>query len=787
MSRLSPYLFYILAGLLVVLLCLPLLISGNWYAGDIIYEFYYNRVYGFNQLKQGEMPLWNPYQFTGYPFLESLQSGLFYPLNFVFLVFKPNIAFILTVVIHLYLAWWFMSVLLENWLGDKWAAFIGGVIFMLCGPLTAHIYAGHITYLNAYPWIPIILHFYRLGFLKSNPLYFIIAGGLSGVQFLTGYPQISLFTFYIVLIFVLYKLFWILKEKEYSKAFNNGLYLVFSGIVVVLISAVQLIPSLLFSRHSGRSGGVKEEFASTFSLPPENTLSLLYPNILGDGVNAFSGTNVAYWGRWLSWEIMPYASVLALLFFVISFTWKDKKIRLLTMFVFLALLCAYGRYGSLYDFAYHYLPGFSMFRVPGRFLVPFAFGLCLLVSYFIAQARDNAVAKEMSGKLIKIALVLLAFSIFLVIMISGNPGDGTSSFWRTLVAFSGQYDTAHLEELPLNDAKFLKGSFDFALNKLFVGIFVLSVCVFVIFVSIKINGSKWFRYGLGLIIIADLLCFSNKYFVGGKDYISTFPKGLLEKVKESPNPRLATKIDTPYLSLGSLFDVPHVGGYDPAQIRIYSEFVNALNGRKADEELVISEPIKPGNLLPLMSVSHVLVQKNMQKYPNAELLGTFEDISLYKLNKTLPRAYFARGFTVIEDKQKRLDSLKENYLLGSRVILNVKPAATFEIEKAEEDGIKWLKDKPHEVSFQLTTTKPRLFVLTDAYYPLWEAYLNGAKLPIYHANHLFRGVVVPEGESTLTFKYNKKPFYLSLALSICGLIVILVTLGLLYFQRGKSK
>ncbi len=184
--------------------------------------------------------------------------------------------------------------------------------------------------------MPLILYFYRKGFKGASPVNFIFAGSCAGFQFLTGYPQISLFTMYLILIYTSYEILVSMNRKELLK--RIAIPFIFSGIMAFLISAIQLIPTLFFNRFSGRSDGLKESFATSFSVPPENTITMLFPSILGDGVNAIAGTNTAYWGRWLLWEVLPYFGIFGFVCFVIAFTLPNKRTLFINTLIFLALL-----------------------------------------------------------------------------------------------------------------------------------------------------------------------------------------------------------------------------------------------------------------------------------------------------------------------------------------------------------------------------------------------------------------------------------------------------------------
>ena len=45
-------------------------------------------------------------------------------------------------------------------------------------------------------------------------------------------------------------------------------------------------------------------------------------------------------------------------------------------------------------------------------------------------------------------------------------------------------------------------------------------------------------------------------------------------------------------------------------------------------------------------------------------------------------------------------------------------------------------------------------VLTDSYYPTWQASIDGKETKIYLTDYNFRGIIVPKGEHTVEF-YDK--------------------------------
>lgn len=81
---------------------------------------------------------------------------------------------------------------------------------------------------------------------------------------------------------------------------------------------------------------------------------------------------------------------------------------------------------------------------------------------------------------------------------------------------------------------------------------------------------------------------------------------------------------------------------------------------------------------------------------------------------------------------------------------------------------------PNQVTTRFKATSPGFLVLTDVFYPGWNAYLDGVETPIMHANYAFRAVRVPQGNHTVTFRYDPVSFKLGIccfALFVLGLLV----------------
>ena len=97
---------------------------------DLYTEHYPMAWYGFKQLASGSIPLWNPYQLCGIPFLAVPHTGLFYPGNLPYLFFHTATAIELVYIAHTIFAGWAIWLLTRKFGMGAIAGLVGAVTFM---------------------------------------------------------------------------------------------------------------------------------------------------------------------------------------------------------------------------------------------------------------------------------------------------------------------------------------------------------------------------------------------------------------------------------------------------------------------------------------------------------------------------------------------------------------------------------------------------------------------------------------------------------------------------------
>jgi hypothetical protein len=328
---------------------------------DTFVYFYPLRAYLGEALRQGRLPLWNPYLFAGSPFLANPQTAIFYPGSWLFAFIDTPHAYALNFLAHIALAAVAMYAFARLSLGlGRLASMLGGAAFAFSGFMNGQ--AGHINQFSVAAWLPAVALFLDLSlrWLRTWTLAALVAG--LTLQILAGHPQEVYMSVAVLGVLVL----WRCVPEGVPAVIRGGLTLGLAAGLAGGISAVQLLPTLELSGLSIRGGGLNYDVASFGALPWPLLLPALFPG---------------YWAHLPTTEFFGHLGTVA---FAIAWlgllAGKGRPALLGTVLVTLGLLLAVGDATSLYRLLFDWAPGFASFRVPARWLFVSTFGLALLTA-----------------------------------------------------------------------------------------------------------------------------------------------------------------------------------------------------------------------------------------------------------------------------------------------------------------------------------------------------------------------------------------------------------------------
>ncbi|MEZ4767360.1 MAG: hypothetical protein R2844_02925 [Caldilineales bacterium] len=292
-----------IALLLAVLLVFwRLLLTNRVLAtGDAFAYFTPYRDFANQALREGRLPLWNPYLFLGSPFLANPQSAVLYPLHWLFIGLPAGKSLAASAGLHLWLAGMGMALLVRRVARLSWpAALAGALVFTLGGYLGARV--GQINQLSAAAWLPWMLWLLEEAWGRERALTagpgrvnWVAAAALAlvvALQLLAGHSQtafinlvgMSIATIWPAAAAMLAWLWMRLKRSpqpmDRAGLGAGGRRLLLLAPVVALgvgLAAVQLLPTLELAGQSIRSGGLSFREVVSFSLDPRRLLIGLLP------------------------------------------------------------------------------------------------------------------------------------------------------------------------------------------------------------------------------------------------------------------------------------------------------------------------------------------------------------------------------------------------------------------------------------------------------------------------------------------------------------------------------
>ena len=167
----------------------------------------------------------------------------------------------------------------------------------------------------------------------------------------------------------------------------------------------------------------------------------------------------------------------------------------------------------------------------------------------------------------------------------------------------------------------------------------------------------------------------------------------------------------------------------------------------------------------------------------------FEDgkSQIYRNPGAFERAYFVPQAIIANSKEEAQTVVLEHAdELDRVVILEVErqplppDLGSAGIASAEIDITHYSLNR---VELTAVTDISGFLVLSDTYYPGWQATSNGHSTPIYQANSLVRAIYLPEGEHNIVFSFRPPDFILGAAVSGLTLLGCLIALANIWYRR----
>lgn len=705
---------------------------------DVITQMYPWRYFTIQTWKRGEVPLWNPYSFSGTPHLANYQSAVLSPFNVLFFIFPFLDAWSLLILLQPLLSGMFMYPFMRSIHTKKAGSLIAAISFMFCGFLTVWMGYGTLDY--AILFLPLALFAIEQFFKKGKPYFLLLLMVTIPLSFFSGHFQISIYFFLFVLCFTLYMY---VTTREKKKTIAAILFITLG----LFLTAPQLFPSIEYYLQSYRSSVFQKNEAIPLAYLP----TFLAPDFFGNPV-----TRNDWFGHYAEWNGY-FGAISFLLAGYILFRKKSQETLFFLYVGIGALLLAFNT-PILDMFIQLHIPVLSTSAL-SRIIVIFSFCFSILAGKGSDQMREDIQERRFKY----IVFESIFFTVILCVL------------W-SIVLFK--------LFLPAD-------KLSIARSNLLLPSYLFCSFLFLMAFSFFAKGKKKSLFVSSLVVFLvsfDLLRFAMKWQ-------SFDPRNLV--YPQTPTTAQFQNISSYQRVFGNLggealvyFGLPSIEGYDALYIKRYGEFIASLSSGTPGDlgRSVVLFPKNSAysqfalNLLGVRYIIHKLSDDHaiwtfpFWRYPNGTFVLSYKDnrYEIYTNTLSFPRAFLADSYRVVEQNHviqtlfQTANDARHTLILASDPMVSVQKGF---------GSASITSYKPTEVIIKTTSAANKLLFLSDNYYPGWNAYIDGVQTPIFRADYTFRSVFVPKGEHIIQFVFAPMSFSIGiLVASFSFLISVLFVL-----------
>jgi len=760
---------------------------------------------GKNLLARDGYPLWNPYLFAGMPSFGSLCfTPYVYPVNFVLGIFVRYLFFpeYTWLLFHTFLAGLGTFLLLRERGVRMSAALPAGVLMMWMPNLVAIGANGHGSQACAVAYLPLALYFWdRLWRGKG-----LVANGAAlalvfGLSMLRGHLQVSYYTYGLVGLHAFY--FGVMRILDAARARTSdtsplpgswrdrlgagasqmklaiadvlGAWLVLALVVglSVMMSAVLYLPVTDYAKHSIRGasleGGLDYSYATMWSLHPLEMITFLVPHSFGFGKEL-------YLGHMPFTDYPNYLGVVVFAFALVAVIGvRGRWVRFLSVVWVVATLISFGNFFPvLYGPLFKLLPFFNKFRVPVMILIVQQLATMVLFGIGLDGVL-GAERERLRGRATRV--LIAAAAVFAAAVLS--HGYWTGGFagaaakhvrvthdpdqQRMVAQMAGQFLARDVFQLALIGLFAALAVFAFARRNL--GAALLAAIILVL------GAADYYRVDRFILHPEIFLHHDGYRILHDRSETERFKASdeMVEFLKKQPQPFRVLPVDgaqtepagdgtPPPISFElqglfatnrfMVFDIGSVGGYQPAKLQDYEEFIRALKFSMEHGRL---------DLADMMNTRYLVAGVRLADHPALKPVWAGRDYNgearaIYENAGAFPRAWVAGAYRIEKSDEALAVMANGEVDLRHTVMLDKKPAV--EPVPGDSAAVTVVKLGAMESSFQVTLDRPGIVVVSEVYYQDWKATVDGAPAEMLRADHVLRAVALPAGHHEIVFHYD---------------------------------
>jgi len=743
------------------------ILTGQFLAGpesDQYVAGYGFRLFGAEYFREyGRIPLWNPYLFSGLPFVAAMHGDIFYPTAWLRWVLPVDTAMNLGFAAHIVIAGGTMYALLRA-LGVSWGgAVAGGISYQLSGIVAGLVHPGHDGKLFVSALAPLLL----LAVLRAVRDGRTGAYGIMAITVglaLHGHPQLS---YYLLVATALWGL-WLLFLAPDRPARSRVPAIVAGSAVAVALGfglyAIQALPFVQYIPFSPRAAGGPSggwEYATAYALPPSELISAILPE--------FNGLKGAYWGSNPLKHHTEYLGLIPIVLAVLGI--GDRRRRPVVMALggigLLFLLVSLGGHTPFYRLWYEVMPMMKKVRAPGMAF----FLVALPIAVFAGFGAERLLRGEISAR-----RVLVTVGVFGLVAVLGVTG-GLQAVAELLAL------PERMQQAIQNAAALRLGSARLLMLAL-AGSAVLTACAV---------GRLKGRAAIGAIAVMltlDLWSVDRSFFVFQPAAAVTYrDDAITTRLRTTAFPYRTLDLGVYRGSWLMAHQIPTMLGYHGNELRWYDELLGGKN-----EWRNLGNPV----LWNLFAIRYLVTAEAIQAAGWHQVLGPvattpgvpawlYEADSIPEYARVVPAAVKVPESQIIGTVLNPRFPVDRVVLYPDTVNISLAPIGDSVPPPAAVQArvSAWA---PGRMTVQLTgkASTTTYLVVSENWYPDWAATVDGKPAATLRAQYSLLSVALPPGAREVVLEVRSAAFQRGRMVSLASLGATLLLLLVPVFRRRTN-
>ena len=729
----NPWWFALLLALLIGA-TFPQVLSGLQTFVVRDYGFFACPLAHFQQeyYRQGEVPLWNPYNNCGVPFLAQWNTMSLYPPSLFYLLLPLPGSLGFFCLLHLWFAGLGMYFLARRWTDDSFAAAFAGAAFAFNGlTLNLLMWPSQMATLAWMPWVVLAVESAWHGGGRK----IVVAAMAGALQMLAGGPEIILFTWVLLLAL------WIQQFLK-GEAPRVAMLWRFPLVVTLVISlaVAQLLPFLDLVAHSQRGTGYAD---TRWSMPGWGWVNFLVPMAFGR-----TWTEGVFFQHGQYWTSSYYLGIATLWLALLALLCvRERQVWLLGAVAIVALVFALGENTPVYPALRKLVPQLSFITYPIKYVTLVAFIAPLLAAFALIHLQ------QLPRRIFSFGVVL--FTLLVLI-----------GFWAWVSPF------------PTDDIRAT------LLNGLSRVLFLAVTGGLLLVLTRKFEPGFRRLAPLVLIVIAWLDVFTHEPAQN-----PTVPPGVYEqnlaradlKMKPQPAPGKSRAMVSPRAE-GEFINF---AARDPkdnflAKRLGYCANCNLLDGVPKVDGFFSLTPRESDDVLSLFYMTTNADYPRLEDFLGVSQITAPDEVFHWQSRPTFLPFITAGQKPVFLDDAGTLRALTQPDFDGGKIVY-LPPEARPLVAATNQTSVRLISSSfiPQQVDVEVESTQPALVVFAQTYYHNWQATVDGQPAPLLRANHAFQAVFIPSGRHGVRLEYKDRAFEIGAAISMGMWLSCLIGLRLM--------